>query len=71
VLKTIAVLQKMWISTGNPVAPLGSEDSLCELRDLLPRHPDHKRIPPLLEPWLSVVGVNQKNKGSQHNADCP
>ena len=69
--KTIALLQKMWSSTGNPVAPLGSADSLRELRDLVSRHPDQKRIHPLLKQWLSAVGVNQKNKGSQPEADYP
>jgi len=45
---------------GNPVAPLGSTDSLCERRDLVARHPghnpDHKRSG--LKPWLSAVGMN-------------
>jgi len=39
--KTIAFLQKRWSSTGNPVEPLGSADSLRELRDLVARHPAH------------------------------
>jgi len=69
--KTIAFLQKMWSSTGNPVVPIGSADSLRELRDLVVRHPDHKRIYPLLKQWLSAVGVKSKNKGSQPKADCP
>ena len=48
----------VWSPTGNPVAPLGSTDSLRELLDLVARHPGHKGIHPRLKPWLSAVGLN-------------
>jgi hypothetical protein len=57
---TIAVLQEMWSPTGNAVAPLGSADSLCELQYLVARHPEHKRIHPLLKTWLSAAGEKSK-----------
>ena len=38
-----------------PVAAISFADSLCERRDLVARHPDHKRSE--LKPWLSAVGV--------------
>jgi len=40
----------VWSPTGNPVAPLGSADSLRELLDLVARHPGHKGIHPRLKP---------------------
>ena len=47
----------LWSPTGKPVASLSFADSLRERRDLVVRHPDHKRSG--LKPWLSAVGVNR------------
>jgi len=33
----------LWSPTGDPVAPLGSRDTLRELLDLVARHPGHKK----------------------------
>jgi len=41
---------------GNPVAPLGSADSLRELLDLVARHPGHKGIHPRLKPGFLRSG---------------
>jgi len=47
----------VWLSpTGNPVAPLGSADSLRELLDLVARHPGHKGIHPRLKPGFLRSG---------------
>ena len=44
----LASLGLIYPLAGNPVAPLGSADSLRELLDLVARHPGHKGIYPRL-----------------------
>jgi hypothetical protein len=44
-----------YLLAGKPLAPLSFADSLRERRDLVARHPDHKRSG--LKPRLSAVGV--------------